>query len=127
MSTQRCSVACPGVFDDYEFAVCLTHDVDRVYKTYQSVYYSLTERRLHHLKSHFSDAKPYWQFEEIMALEDRLGVRSSFYFLDEKRLLTHKPPSEWLQSTNWIRYTGHYDITDPSIVDTIQTLDRGGW
>ncbi len=127
MSTQRCSVACPSVFDEYEFGVCLTHDVDRIYKTYQSVYYALTERRLHHLKSLFSRSKPYWQFEEIMALEDRLDVRSSFYFLNEKHLLSDKPPSAWLRPTNWIQYTGHYDITEPSIVDVIRNLDRGGW
>jgi len=127
MSTQRCSVACPGVFDDYEFGVCLTHDVDRIHKTYQSVYYALTERRLHHLESLFSRSRPYWQFEEIMALEDRLDVRSSFYFLNEKRLVSDKPPSAWLRPANWIQYTGHYDVTGPSVVDVIRKLDRGGW
>lgn len=127
MPIQRCSVECSGVFDDHEFAVCLTHDVDRVYKTYQSLYYAVSERRPYHLKTLLSDTEPYWQFEEIMALEDRLGVRSSFYFLNEKHLLTDKSPTAWLRPTNWIRYTGHYDITDPSIVDVIQTLDQGGW
>ncbi|MGM0717379.1 MAG: polysaccharide deacetylase family protein [Halobacteriota archaeon] len=127
MSTKRCSVACPGVFDDYEFAVCLTHDVDRVYKTYQSVYYALSERRLYHLETLFSNSEPYWQFEDIMALEDRLGVRSSFYFLNEKHLLSDKSPTAWLRPINWIRYTGHYDVTEPSVVSTIQALDEGGW
>lgn len=127
MSTQRCSVACPGVFDDYEFGVCLTHDVDRIYKTYQSVYYALTERRHHHLKSLFSRSKPYQQFDEVMALEDRLDIRSSFYFLNEKRLLGDKSPSTWLRPTNWIRYTGYYDVTEPTVVDAIRKLDRGGW
>lgn len=127
MPTQRCSAACPGVFDDYEFAVCLTHDVDRVYKTYQSLYYAVSERRLYHLKTLLPGSEPYWQFDEIMALEDRLGVRSSFYFLNEKRLLTDKSPTRWLRPTDWIRYTGHYDIGDPAVVDAIRALDEGGW
>lgn len=123
----RCSVACPGVFDDYSFALCLTHDVDRVYKTYQSLYDAVTQRRPSDLKTLVSDVEPYWQFEEIMAIEEEFGVRSSFYFLDEKRLFRDKPGAAALDPRNWTRYTGHYRIEAPALVEIIRKLERGGW
>ncbi|SIS03036.1 polysaccharide deacetylase family protein [Natronorubrum thiooxidans] len=113
-------------FDDHEFALCLTHDVDRVFKTFQAPYYAVTERDPSHLRSLITDERPYWQFEELMALEEELDVRSSFYFLNEKRLF-EQPPREWFRWKNWMLYTGRYEITDPEIVDVIRTLDRGGW
>ncbi|WP_254807785.1 polysaccharide deacetylase family protein [Natronosalvus amylolyticus] len=113
--------------DDYEFALCLTHDVDRPYKTYQHLYYAVSDRDPSHLTSFFSRDRPYWQFEEAMALEDRLGVRSSWYFLNEKNLLREKPPWEWLQPKNWQLFAGRYDITDEEIVEITGALERGGW
>jgi hypothetical protein len=123
----RCSAACAGVFDDHRFALCLTHDVDRVYKTYQSLYDAVTDRRLSHLAPLLSDSNPYWQFEEIMQIEEKHGVRSSFYFLNEKRLLREKSPTDWFDPRNWTRYTGHYDVTEPAIAEVIRDLDDGGW
>ena len=80
VSTRRREVI-PG---DHAFALCLTHDVDRPYKTYQSVYYALRERD----PSHLGDLRPgvnaYWTFDRIRAVETDLGVRSAFYFLDEE-------------------------------------------
>ena len=112
---------------DYEFALCLTHDVDRPYKTFQGPYYAVKERDCSHLRSLVSAERPYWQFEELLELEDRLGVRSSFYFLNEKRLFRDKAPTEWLNPTNWKLFTGRYDVTDDEIVDVICTLEEGGW
>jgi len=37
-------VRASGSLEGHEFALCLTHDVDRPYKTYQSLYYALQER-----------------------------------------------------------------------------------
>ncbi len=113
--------------DGYEFAVCLTHDVDRPYKTFQAPYYALKERNLCQLTSLMSSERPYWQFDEIMELEEELDVRSSFYFLNEQSLFRDRPVSEWVKPKNWKLYTGRYDITDPEIVDVIKTLDQGGW
>lgn len=115
------------MLDDHEFALCLTHDVDRPYKTFQAPYYALKERDPSHLRSLVCSERPYWQFEEIMYLEDDLGVRSSFYFLNEQRLFRDKAPREWAKPANWKLFTGRYDVTDEAIVDVIRTLDRGGW
>jgi peptidoglycan/xylan/chitin deacetylase (PgdA/CDA1 family) len=115
------------VLGEYEFAVCLTHDVDRPYKTYQGPYYAVTDRDLSQLRSLFSSNRPYWQFEEIMALEEDLGVRSTFFFLNERNLFREKPLREWVHPTNWKLFAGRYDLTDDEIIDVIRKLDAGGW
>ncbi len=113
--------------DDYEFALCLTHDVDRPYKTFQAPYYAVKDQDPTHLLSLLSSKRPYWQFEEIMELEEELGVRSTFFFLNEQRLFQARTPREWVNPKNWKIFTGRYDITDEDIVDVIQTLDHRGW
>ncbi|WP_339106384.1 polysaccharide deacetylase family protein [Haloterrigena salinisoli] len=113
--------------DDAEFALCLTHDVDRPYKGFRSFYYAAQERPRYHLRTALSDDNPYWQFEEISSLEDELGVRSAFYFLNEQHLLADRPVRDWLSPANWVQHLGRYDVTDPEIVDVIRDLDAGGW
>lgn len=108
------------------FAVCLTHDVDRPYKTYQAIPDAIAERDLSRLAPLFSDANPYWQFEEVMALEERLGVRSAFYFLNEPSLFA-KPKRLWADPSRWLEHLGRYDVTAPEIRDVVRRLDRGGW
>ncbi len=112
---------------EYDFTLCLTHDVDRVHKTYQGPYYAYKQRSPHHLTHYVTGERPYWQFDTIMELEDELGVRSSFYFLNEKHLIRDKPPREWVNPENWKLFAGRYDVTDDELGDVIRTLDRGGW
>src|SRR6056297_149816 len=85
--------------DGHEFALCLTHDVDRPYKTYQSLFYALTRRDPSHLLDLAPGRRPYWTFPELLAFEREQGVRSAFYFLDEQSLLADRPPREWLTAT----------------------------
>jgi peptidoglycan/xylan/chitin deacetylase (PgdA/CDA1 family) len=113
--------------NEYEFALCLTHDVDRPYKTFQAPYYALRERDSSHLRSLFGDDQPYWNYPEIMELEDDLGVRSSFYFLQEKRLFREKQPLEWISPENWKLFMGRYDLQADEISKLVRSLDRGGW
>lgn len=115
------------MIDDASFALCLTHDVDRPYKTYQSAYYALADRDPYHLTTIRPGRNPYWQFEDVMAIERELGVRSAFYFLDEQRLFRDKPVRTWLRPSYWQRYAGRYSLTDPAIEDVIKRLDDGGW
>ncbi|AEH37617.1 polysaccharide deacetylase family protein [Halopiger xanaduensis] len=112
---------------DAEFALCLTHDVDRPYKGVRSLYYATQERPGYHLGTALSGSNPYWQFEEIMRLEAELGVRSAFYFLNEQHLLADRPAREWLSPANWVQHLGRYDVTADEIVDVIRALDDGGW
>lgn len=117
-------MAIPG---DRPFALCLTHDVDRVYKTYQSLYYAVTEREPSHLLDLLPWRTPYWQFPEVMELEESLGVRSAFYFLDEQRLFRDRPPRTWVRPEAWKLYAGRYSLDDPAVRDVARELDAGGW
>ncbi|MDX5990385.1 MULTISPECIES: polysaccharide deacetylase family protein [Haloferax] len=110
-----------------EFAVCLTHDVDRPYKTYQGLFYATKESPTYHLRTLLSRENPYWQFENIMALERDLGVRSSFYFLNEPSLLQTGSLWDWLKPENWVEHFGRYDLRSASITKVIHSLDEGGW
>lgn len=109
-----------------EFALCLTHDVDRPYKTYQALYYTLTERNLRHLSALRPGTNPYWQFESLMALEDELGVRSAFYFLSEPGL-SERPLGQWLRPRYWVEHLGRYDVRTPRMAAVVEALDAGGW
>ena len=109
-----------------EFALCLTHDVDRPYKTYQALYYALAERDPAHLAALRPGYNPYWQFESLMALEDDLGVRSAFYFLSEPGL-RGRPVGEWLCPRSWIEHLTRYDVETPELANIVRALDDGGW
>ena len=113
--------------NDHSFALCLTHDVDRPYKTYQSPYYSVRNRSLSQLRDMIFGRNPYWSFDRIRSIEAELDVRSAFYFLDEESLFSDRPKHELLDPEAWSLYTGRYDIEDPQIVDLIRELDDGGW
>jgi peptidoglycan/xylan/chitin deacetylase (PgdA/CDA1 family) len=104
------------------FALCLTHDVDRIHKyAYHYFYYGLFKgtrrlpRQFKALRQRLSGREPYWNFERIMNLEDRLGVRSTFLFLNE--------------CTRGFRpiYWGRYSIQQQEIKSIIRELDAGGW
>jgi peptidoglycan/xylan/chitin deacetylase (PgdA/CDA1 family) len=115
-----------SILDEYSFALCLTHDVDRPYKTYQSLYYAVMNRAPRHLLDVLPWREPYWQFERIMDIESNLGVRSAFYFLEEQHL-SERPVKTWLDPESWKLYLGRYDIEDRDIVSVIKRLDEGGW
>jgi peptidoglycan/xylan/chitin deacetylase (PgdA/CDA1 family) len=78
---------------DRKFAVCLTHDVDDIYPPFTHTllssanyvkkldFYGLKDRILWRNKG--KENSPYWNFKELMALEEKYGARSSFYFLSD--------------------------------------------
>ncbi|WP_243700414.1 polysaccharide deacetylase family protein [Halorussus pelagicus] len=116
----------PSAVADSEFALLLTHDVDRPYKTVQSAYHAVARRDPRQLLDLLPGNNPWWQFEELMALEESLGVRSAFYFLREKHLL-ERPPSDWLDPFYWVEHLGRYEIETPEMYDLLARLDEGGW
>ena len=111
---------------DSEFAVLLTHDVDRPYKTGQSLYYALADRDPRHLKALLPGHNPWWQFEEITALEADLGVRSAFYFLREQHVL-ERPVDDWFDPFYWVESLGRYEVEREELTDLLGRLDDGGW
>ena len=116
----------PELAVDAEFALLLTHDVDRPYKTVQSVYHAIERRDPRQLKSLLPGVNPWWQFEEIMELEASLGVRSAFYFLREPHLLA-RDPTDWLDPFYWVEHMGRYAIETPEMLDVLDRLRDGGW
>lgn len=77
--------------DNKQFAVCLTHDVDEIYPPFKHTLLSTLTclKRLDvngfkqqaFWKLHEKKQSPYWNFQEIMNLEEKYGAQSSFYFL----------------------------------------------
>jgi len=107
--------------------VILTHDVDRVYKTYQYFTYtlkSIKKRDYKHALYHFSSMfykDPYWNFDKITDIENQYGVKSVFFFLNESMSV------DIFDSSNWKLSLGRYRIYDVRIFDIIRFLDRNGW
>jgi peptidoglycan/xylan/chitin deacetylase (PgdA/CDA1 family) len=73
------------------FAVCLTHDIDGIYtpvlpKAISAMRYlrkgSLSEF-MHSVGQLRSKKLPLWNFNDILALEEKYGAKSSFYFMAE--------------------------------------------
>lgn len=77
--------------DGKQFAVCLTHDVDEIYPPLKHTLLSTLTclkgldfsgfKQQAFWKLHGKEQSPYWNFQEIMDLEEKYNARSSFYFL----------------------------------------------
>lgn len=110
--------------DGKKFALCLTHDVDKIDKSWwHCAYYLLKGRDFNQIESLFTKNKemPYWNFERIMDIEKRYGVRSTFFFLNETK------KANLLKYSTYALSFGYYNIKDPRILGVINTLDAGGW
>lgn len=111
---------------EYSFALCLSHDVDRIYKTYQYFWNAAQNRDLRELAGILSAKNPYWTFERTIEIESSLGVRSSFNILDEINLF-ERPKTEWLTKHGWTLFAGRYDVEDPDVASVLRVLDDLGW
>ncbi len=77
--------------ENKKFAVCLTHDIDDIYPPFShnilSIFYNLKDLEFVNMKNRFlwkyegKEKSPYWNFNQIMELEERYDAKSSFYFL----------------------------------------------
>jgi hypothetical protein len=110
-----------------KFHVCLSHDVDRTKKTFQFLTHflrSLKNRQfkaaIYQIESVFQESH-YWCFEKIMEAERKLGLRSTFFFLNETY------PFNPLRLSSWRFALGYYDLFDPKLQAVIRELDRQGW
>ncbi|HWK90349.1 MAG TPA: hypothetical protein VNP72_10145, partial [Longimicrobium sp.] len=101
--------------------VCLTHDVDRVYKTYQYLTHDVRQGKLRRLRTLLTGERPYWTFDAIMEMEDRHGARSTFFFLEESIRARLLSPSSWKLAF------GRYHFRDRRVAPLIRTLAEHGW
>jgi len=106
--------------DHKNFAVCLTHDVDRVVKTYQYVTKGIKSNR-QRLRYLFDFRNPYWGFPIIMQIEEKFDVRSTFFFLQESKKISLLKPKEWALSV------GKYRFSNNKVSKIIKTLHKNGW
>jgi hypothetical protein len=114
--------------DGHKFAVVVTHDVDRVSKTYQylpSILRSLKKVDLNGLGYHLNNClfkhgtrNPYWTFDHLTGVDKSLGVKSTYYFLNEKGRLNP------LSFKSWILFAGRYNIENSLIRKTIRQLSN---
>jgi peptidoglycan/xylan/chitin deacetylase (PgdA/CDA1 family) len=84
----HCEIEYP---ENKKFAVCLTHDVDDIYPSLAHIalssLYCIRNLNLKELKKQLfwkirrKEDSPYWNFKEIMNLEEKYSAKSSFYFL----------------------------------------------
>lgn len=110
--------------ENRKFALCLTHDIDRVQKSWwHCAYYFLKTGNPYHLTSLFTKGreKPYWNFERIIDIERKYNVFSTFFFLNETK------KGNLLRPATYKLAFGNYKIEDPSIIEMVKILDSGGW
>ncbi len=109
------------------FDVCLSHDVDRIKKTFQYGSHglkSLIKGDLNGVKYQVNSVflkQPYWQFEKIIEIENKFNVKSSFYILNESY------PFNVFKIKTWPLSIGYYDIHDKQLIKTLKYLDNNGW
>ncbi|HOF59736.1 MAG TPA: polysaccharide deacetylase family protein [Candidatus Syntrophosphaera sp.] len=108
--------------------VALTHDVDRVQKTHQYLTRSLKRLKrgqighvFRELCSYGKRKDVYWNFPDIMETEAELGVRSTFFFLQESY------PFHLLKPAEWKLAFGRYDVCSRNVSRIIRDLDQCGW
>jgi hypothetical protein len=76
-----------------KFAVCLTHDVDEIKKTYQWISrplrfagrgdYRGCKGQVHSFIQKIRGAEPYYTYDDIISIEQDLGVKSTYFILKE--------------------------------------------
>lgn len=107
--------------------VALTHDIDRVRKTYQYITRGLVNLKklnvigvINQLQS-LTVKQPFWTFDQLTEIEEKYGVRSTVFFLNESIRLNPFSLRSYKLSI------GRYNILDPKIINLIKQLDSNGW
>jgi len=107
--------------------VALSHDIDRVDKSYQYLTKSLAHLYrlegnglLNQVKS-FCTKKPYWTFDQFIKIEEYYGIRSTVFFLNESIKF------DLFSFKSYKLALGRYKINDPKIIQIIRYLDENGW
>jgi len=117
--------------DGKTFAVCLTHDVDEIRKTYQWLTYparqiirhdwSGLKKQIRSFSHKLRGDEPFWTFERLTRLEESYGVRSSLFFLHESGKVSLMDKKTW-------RHAGRrYDFSNPRVLGVIQDLYLRNW
>jgi len=116
--------------DGKPFAVCLTHDIDEIKKTYQWV-----SRPLRFLaRGDFAGFKgqalsfiqkikghePYYMYDDILTIEESLGVKSTYFILKETGTFNVR------SKKTWYLYGRNRSLKGPEIQALIRRLIANG-
>jgi hypothetical protein len=113
-----------------KFAVCLTHDIDEIKKTYQ--WFSrplrfLTRRNFSGFKGQINSfiqkirgKEPYYTYNDIMGIERDLGVKSTYFILKESG------KASLFSKKTWYLYGRNRSLQSPEIRALIQRLTVHG-
>lgn len=116
--------------DGKSFAVCLTHDVDEIKKTYQWISrpsrYLLKgdlqgfRRQMNSLIQKIQGIEPYDTFEDIISIEHGFGVKSTYYILKETGNLVLS------SKKTWYLYGRNRSLQSPEMIALIKKLQING-
>ena len=116
--------------DGKKFAVCLTHDVDEIKKTYQWISRPirfLAREIFRDLKVRFipsykksKEIEPYYTYDDIISIEHDLGVKSTYFILKESG------NASLFSKKTWYLYGRNRSLKSPEMRALIQRLAENG-
>lgn len=116
--------------DGKQFAVCLTHDVDEIKKTYQWLSRPLRfllKRDIHGFLGQVHSCiqkvkgkEPYYTFDDIISIEHDLGAKSTYFILKESGR------ASLFSKKTWYLYGRNRSLQNPDIQTLIQRLSANG-
>jgi hypothetical protein len=116
--------------DGKKFAVCLTHDVDEIKKTYQWISrplrflargdFSGFKGQVHAFVQKIRGTEPYYTYDDIISIEHDLGVKSTYFILKESG------KASLLSKKTWYLYGRNRSLQSPEMRALIQRLTSNG-
>ena len=108
------------------FGLALSHDVDRIRKTFQRLTHPIREARQGRLRHALNIATSwtpdaYWRFDDIIRLERRLDTKSTFFFLHEA------PGDERISLRGRLLLSGACRLDNLRVQDAIRDIGNSGW
>jgi hypothetical protein len=116
--------------DGKRFAVCLTHDVDEIKKTYQWISrplrflargdFSGFKNQVYSFIQKIKGKEPYYTYDDIISIEQELGVKSTYFILKERG------NASLFSKKTWYLYGRNRSLQSPEMQALIHRLTANG-
>ena len=113
-----------------KFAVCLTHDVDEIKKTYQWITRPIRylargdfpglKGQINSFIQKIKGIEPYYTYDDIIRIEQDLGVKSTYFILKESG------NASLFSKKTWYLYGRNRSLQSPEMRALIQRLQSNG-